>query len=113
MYRRPILCTLYGAVDFLNVLKKGCWWGRGGGVLLVHNEIYFVPIGHGWEEVLVRNVLHYVPVLVSNFFGPEWHSLRWCHFRAQKSLDFQGPPLPMPRPRVMMLHSSKPLRTEP
>jgi hypothetical protein len=22
MYRRPILCTLYGAIDFLNVLKK-------------------------------------------------------------------------------------------
>jgi hypothetical protein len=22
MYRRPILCSLYGAVDFLNVLKK-------------------------------------------------------------------------------------------
>ncbi len=22
MYRRPILCTFYGAVDFLNVLKK-------------------------------------------------------------------------------------------
>jgi hypothetical protein len=53
MYRRPILCTLYGAVDFLNVLKKGCWWG--GGVLLVHSEIYYVPIGDGWEEVLVRN----------------------------------------------------------
>ena len=30
MYRRPILCTLYGAVDFLNVLKKGCWWGGEG-----------------------------------------------------------------------------------
>ncbi len=30
MYRRPILCTLYGAVDFLNVLKKGCWWGEVG-----------------------------------------------------------------------------------
>ncbi len=29
MYKRPILCTLYGAVDFLNVLKKGCWWGGG------------------------------------------------------------------------------------
>jgi hypothetical protein len=30
-------------------------------------------------------------------FGPKWHSLRsWpCHFRARKSLDFQGPPLPM------------------
>ncbi len=22
IYRRPMLCTLYGAVDFLNVLKK-------------------------------------------------------------------------------------------
>jgi hypothetical protein len=42
MYRRPILCTLYGAVDFLNVLKKGFW---GGGVLLVPNEIHYVPIG--------------------------------------------------------------------
>ncbi len=61
MYRRPILCTLYGAVDFLNVLKKGCWWG-GGDVLLVHSEILYVPVDDGWEEVLVHNVLHYVPV---------------------------------------------------
>ncbi len=30
---------------------------------MVHNEIHYVPIGDGWEEVLVRNVLHYVPVL--------------------------------------------------
>ncbi len=60
MYRRPILCTLYGAVDFLNVLKKGCWWG--GGLLLVHSEIFYVPVDDGWEEVLVRNVLHYVPI---------------------------------------------------
>jgi hypothetical protein len=60
MYLRPILCTLYGAVDFLNVLKKGCWWG--GGVLLVHSEIYYVPAGDGWEEVLIHDVLHYVPV---------------------------------------------------
>jgi hypothetical protein len=43
MYRRPILCTLYGAVDFLKVLKS-CGFG-GGGVLL-----------DGWEEVLGRNV---------------------------------------------------------
>ncbi len=62
MYRRPILCTLYGAVDFLNVLKKGCWWGGGGCVLLVHSEIFYVPVDDGWEEVLVRNVLHYVPI---------------------------------------------------
>ncbi len=33
MYRRPILCTLYGAVDFLNVLKK----------YIMH----YVPIGAG------------------------------------------------------------------
>jgi hypothetical protein len=46
-----------------------------------------------------------------DFFGPKWHSLHSCHFRAQKSLDFQGPPLPMPL--VMMLHSSKPLCTAP
>jgi hypothetical protein len=31
VYQRRILCTLYGAVDFLNVLKKGCLGG--GGVL--------------------------------------------------------------------------------
>ncbi len=35
----------------------------GGRVLLVHNEIHYVPIGDSWKEVLVRNVLHYVPVL--------------------------------------------------
>ncbi len=55
-----------------------------GGVLLVHSEIYYVPVDdatweqprldctrvhtplsplYGWEVVLVRNVLHYVPVL--------------------------------------------------
>jgi hypothetical protein len=27
-------------------------------VLLVHKEIHYVPIGDGWEEVLVRNVIH-------------------------------------------------------
>ncbi len=37
--------------------------GGGGVVLLVHNEIHYVPIGDSWEEELVRNVLHYVPVL--------------------------------------------------
>jgi hypothetical protein len=42
-YRRPILCTLYGAVDFLKVLKIAVVGG--GGVLL-----------DGWEEVLGRNV---------------------------------------------------------
>ncbi len=30
---------------------------RGGCVLLVHNEIHYVPIGDGWREVLVRTVM--------------------------------------------------------
>ncbi len=34
-----------------------------GCVLLVHSEIYYVPVDDGWEVVLVRNVSHYVPVL--------------------------------------------------
>jgi hypothetical protein len=40
MYRRPILCTLYGAVDCLKFLKiavVGGGRGGGGGVLLVHS----------------------------------------------------------------------------
>jgi hypothetical protein len=40
MYRRPILCTLYGAVDFLNG----------------HEELHYVPVDDGWEEVLGCNV---------------------------------------------------------
>ncbi len=65
IFHRPIqeiLCTLYGAVDFLNVLKNAVV-GGGGGVLLVHCEIYYVPVDDGWDQVLVRNVLHYIPVL--------------------------------------------------
>jgi len=30
-----------------------------------------------------------------DFLGPKWHSLRSLPFQGQKSLDFQGPPLPM------------------
>jgi hypothetical protein len=36
--------------------------GGGGVVLLVHSEIFYVPVDDGWEEVLVRNVLHYIPI---------------------------------------------------
>ncbi len=42
----------------------------------------------------------------SFFLGPNGTRFARCHFRAQKSLDFQSPPLPMPL--VMMLHASKP-----
>jgi hypothetical protein len=61
MYQRHILCTLYGAVDFLNVLKKGWSWG-GGGRCYWYIVKYYVPVDDGWEEVLVRNVLHYIPI---------------------------------------------------
>ncbi len=55
MYRRrPLLCTLYGAVDFLNVLKKGCW-GAGGGVLLIHNEIHKKTTG---TLIVITDVVH-------------------------------------------------------
>jgi hypothetical protein len=119
MYRRPILCTLYGTVDFLNVLKKGCWWG--GGVLLVpvHKEIYYVPIGDGWEEVLVRNVLHYVPV----HYVPITHPSRlfWAQMALASLVPFQGlkksrfsGPTPSNAPRNdVALHPSKSLRTAP
>jgi hypothetical protein len=30
-----------------------------------------------------------------NGFGPKWQPFALSHFRAQKSLDFQGPPLPI------------------
>jgi hypothetical protein len=63
-----IMYTLYGAVDFLNVLKNAVVGGGGGGVsctlwLLVHSEIYYVPVVDDWTQVLARNVIHYVPVL--------------------------------------------------
>jgi hypothetical protein len=48
-----------------------------------------------------------------DFFGPKWHSLRLCHFRAQKSLDFQGPPLPMPLVSRNDVAPLIPLPTEP
>ncbi len=38
-----------------------------------------------------------------DFFGPKWHSLRSCRFRAQKSLDFQGLPPNAPRNDVAPL----------
>ena len=62
-------------------------------MLLVQSEIYYVPIGDGWEEVLVRNVLHYI--------------LFWAQMALALLVPFQGPPLPMPL--IMMSHSSKPL----
>jgi hypothetical protein len=49
--------------------------GGGGRVLLVHSEIYYVPIGDSWEEVLARNVSYYVPVpLLGTSYRPAFSS---------------------------------------
>ncbi len=61
--------------------------------------------------ILILNGFEGCNIITRGFFGPKWHSLCSCHFRAQKSLDFQGPPFLMPL--VMMLHPSKPLHTAP
>jgi hypothetical protein len=47
--------------SFLKCPEEGLLVG-GGGLLLVHSEILYVPVDDGWEEVLVRNILHYVPI---------------------------------------------------
>jgi hypothetical protein len=39
--------------------------------------------------------INYVPLYL-DFFGPKWQSFRPLPFQGPKSLDFQGPPLPMP-----------------
>jgi hypothetical protein len=31
-------------------------------VIEVHSEIHYVPLGKGWEEVVVCYVLHHVPI---------------------------------------------------
>jgi hypothetical protein len=56
----------------------------GGGVLLVHSEIYYVPIGDGWEEVLVRDVLHYVRTSLCTNNTPGFKEFRYFN---QKKLS--------------------------
>jgi hypothetical protein len=54
MFRRPILCTLYGAVDFLNILKNAVvGGGGGGGGFMVNCEKYYVTVGNGWVKLMV------------------------------------------------------------
>jgi hypothetical protein len=56
MYRRPILCTLHGAVDFLKLLKiavvggGGCYWD------IVHILYDYIPVDDGRGQVLGCNV---------------------------------------------------------
>ena len=54
--------------------EEQLWVGRGVCVLLVHSEIYYVPIGDGWTEVLVRNcaakALFSCPAIISQRLEP-------------------------------------------
>jgi hypothetical protein len=56
MYRRPILWTLYNALDFLKVLKIAVVVGGGGGGVNCTKCIYYFPVDDGWDQVLGRNV---------------------------------------------------------
>jgi len=51
MYRRPTLCTLHIAVDFLKSLEIAVVWGGGGTGILC---IYYIPVDDGMEQVLGR-----------------------------------------------------------
>ncbi len=44
MYRRPILCTLHGAVDFLKVLKIAVVGGGGG---FYWDIVHILGLGRG------------------------------------------------------------------
>jgi hypothetical protein len=52
MYRRPTLCTLHIAVDFLKSLKIAVVWGWG--VVLGYKVIFYIPVFAGKDNVLGR-----------------------------------------------------------
>jgi hypothetical protein len=49
MYRRPILCTLHVAVDFLKFLKIAVVWGGEGCYWDI--VIYYIPVDDGRDIV--------------------------------------------------------------
>jgi hypothetical protein len=51
MYRRPTLCTLHIAADFLKSLEIAVVWGGGGTGIMC---IYYIPVDDGMEQVLGR-----------------------------------------------------------
>ena len=88
MYRRPILWTLYNALDFLKVLKIAVV-GGGGGVLLVHSAYIIasvVDIGgklslaslllavnyrccHCYQRLIISGVIDTVNKLIADIMG--------------------------------------------
>jgi hypothetical protein len=85
---------------------------------LTHKPVGAVPPGH--HKLLQQSIIKDGGLLFHIFVeafdeksqsGVQQHYLWHWKGWAPKSRDFQGPPLPMPL--VMLLHSSKPLRTAP
>jgi hypothetical protein len=125
MYRRPIFCTLFSAVDFENVLKK---WGRPAPLpeyLLTQHSCKeaFPPLlhttTHNKTQQHYTTALGYIKLPMYMYQLFLWR-LYLMVLKGATSLlgalegvgpDVQGPPLPMPL--AMMLHPSKPLNTAP
>jgi hypothetical protein len=63
MYRRPTLCTLHIAVDFLKSLKIAVVLGGGGATGI--KCIYYIPVDDGRGQVLGYNVY-----IISQYFSP-------------------------------------------
>jgi hypothetical protein len=61
-------------------------------VLLVHNDIHYVPIGDGWREVLVCNVIHYIPVLLPPMVRSQCMLVSWPPGRGQILCNYSTPP---------------------
>jgi hypothetical protein len=85
MYRRPIYNALLISLLNSKLFCRKAWMG-GGGRDIVNS---LLP---AWEG---GGVVRGQSKFISTFLGPNGTCLARCHFRAQKSLDFQAPPLPM------------------
>jgi hypothetical protein len=67
MYRRPTLCTLHIAVDFLQSLKIAVVWGGGGGGATGIWCIYYIPVDDGRDQVLgLTTGIQYMSLYPSN-----------------------------------------------
>jgi hypothetical protein len=73
MYRRPILCTLYCAVDFLNVLKKYIMY------LLVMVEkkywyiMYYITYQYFSPTITYRYIMYFI--MYQEHPPPQWSDL--------------------------------------
>jgi hypothetical protein len=121
MCPRSILCTLYGALDFLNSLKKGCCGGGGCYWYIMKYFMYLeVIVGKKYWYVMYTQqhttTLHNSTRVHKTTNVPVVFTARYVMIlrgatSLLRALEVVGPPLPMPL--VVMLHTSKSLRTGP